>query len=77
MSEKSTAPTFVQLVPVAVLAFLGLSFLVLYEYIVIREPDIVAVIAFSSSPMALLVGYLAMLAVAFNAHPGLPWSELE
>jgi hypothetical protein len=77
MSEKSTAQTFVQLVPVAVLAFLGLSFLVLYEYIVIREPDIVAVIAFSSSPLALLVGYLAMLAVVFNAHPGLPWSELE
>jgi hypothetical protein len=36
-----------------------------------------AVIAFSSSPAALLIGYLAVLGVAFNAHPTLPWSELE
>jgi hypothetical protein len=64
-------------VPVAVLALLGAAFAIVYELVATAEPDMAAILAFSSSPPGLLIAYLAVLGMFFDARPELPWSELE
>lgn len=77
MPTKRTAHTLASLVPLVAVVLLGAAFLVLYEAVVLAEPDFVAIVAFSSSPTGLLLMYLAALAFFFYARPELPWAELE
>jgi hypothetical protein len=74
---ERTARALVALVPIAVLAVLGAAFAIVYELAATAEPDVAAILAFSSSSPGLLIAYLATLGMFFNAHPELPWSELE
>lgn len=77
MPTKPAAHTLIAFVPLIAILLMGAAFFVLYETIVFAEADLLALVAFSSSPTGLLVAYLAALAAFFNARPELPWAELE